>query len=159
MNRNSSRKRLPLLLILALALTWVPTGVQAISDEEIFRDFPFNLVNPGARALGLGGAFISQADDSTAAQSNPAGLLNLRRPELFAEIRSRRYDSSVASSNTTLDNPFFQGNVTTGAISEPERSFSPSFLSYVIPFKHVAVGFSRLESLNTQTRTLNSFTI
>ena len=38
----------------------------------------FNLQNPGARAMGIGGAFISLADDSTAAQANPAGLTQLR---------------------------------------------------------------------------------
>ena len=36
----------------------------------------------GARALGQGGAFIAVADDTTAASWNPAGLIQLERPEL-----------------------------------------------------------------------------
>jgi hypothetical protein len=36
----------------------------------------------GARALGMGGAFLARPDDATAASWNPAGLSYLRQPEL-----------------------------------------------------------------------------
>ncbi len=36
----------------------------------------------GARAYGMGGAFLARADDATAASWNPAGLSYLRQPEL-----------------------------------------------------------------------------
>ncbi len=150
-----SRRLLATALLAALAAgpAW------AISDEEIFRDFPFNLINPGARSLGVGGAFISLADDSTAAQANPAGLMNLRRPELFVELRRQGYDPSSVFIGATIQDKFFQGQVTAGALSTPQTSFSPAFVSFVIPFKRVAIGLSRLESLNVRTRTTNSFTI
>jgi long-subunit fatty acid transport protein len=41
-----------------------------------------NPVGSGARAVGMGGAFIAVADDSTAASWNPAGLIQLERPEM-----------------------------------------------------------------------------
>ncbi|MGA1863906.1 MAG: OmpP1/FadL family transporter [bacterium] len=41
-----------------------------------------NPVGSGARALGIGGAFISIADDATAASWNPGALLNLTKPEM-----------------------------------------------------------------------------
>lgn len=41
-----------------------------------------NPVGSGARAVGMGGAFISIADDATAASWNPAGLIQLERPEI-----------------------------------------------------------------------------
>jgi hypothetical protein len=41
-----------------------------------------NPVGSGARALGMGGAFIAVADDATAASWNPSGLIQLERPEL-----------------------------------------------------------------------------
>jgi len=41
-----------------------------------------NPVGSGARALGMGGAFIGVADDATAASWNPAGLIQLEKPEL-----------------------------------------------------------------------------
>jgi hypothetical protein len=44
----------------------------------------FNPVGSGARALGMGGAFIGVADDATAASWNPGGLIQLERPEVSA---------------------------------------------------------------------------
>jgi long-subunit fatty acid transport protein len=41
----------------------------------------FNPVGSGARALGMGGAFIAVADDATAASWNPGGLIQLETPE------------------------------------------------------------------------------
>jgi long-subunit fatty acid transport protein len=40
-----------------------------------------NPVGSGARAMGMGGAFIAIADDATAASWNPGGLMQLERPE------------------------------------------------------------------------------
>jgi len=42
----------------------------------------FNPVGQGARALGMGGAFIAVADDATAASWNPGGLIQVERPEV-----------------------------------------------------------------------------
>lgn len=44
----------------------------------------FNPVGSGARALGMGGAFIAVADDATAASWNPGGLIQLESPEVSA---------------------------------------------------------------------------
>jgi long-subunit fatty acid transport protein len=41
-----------------------------------------NPVGSGARAVGMGGAFIAVADDATAASWNPAGLIQLEKPEV-----------------------------------------------------------------------------
>lgn len=52
-----------------------------------------NPVGSGARALGRGNAFIAVADDATAASWNPAGLLQLEKPELsFALEHVRNYN-------------------------------------------------------------------
>lgn len=48
---------------------------------------PFDLLPPGARALGLGGAFTAVADDATAALANPGGLTNLTAPEVSVFLR------------------------------------------------------------------------
>ncbi len=42
----------------------------------------YNPVGSGARALGMGGAFIAIADDATSASWNPGGLIQLERPEV-----------------------------------------------------------------------------
>ncbi len=53
----------------------------------------FTLPNPGARSMALGGAFVAQADDATAAIANPAGLVQLLDPEVSAELRFWLYSS------------------------------------------------------------------
>jgi long-chain fatty acid transport protein len=45
-------------------------------------------INPGARSVGIGGAFAAIADDATAAFANPAGLVQIGRPEISAELRA-----------------------------------------------------------------------
>jgi hypothetical protein len=58
---------------------------QGYSDQSLVRmEIPssFNPVGSGARALGMGGAFIAVADDATAASWNPGGLIQLEKPEI-----------------------------------------------------------------------------
>ena len=55
------------------------------SQNTTISDVVFT--NPGARSLGLGGAFAAVADDATAAFANPAGLVQILRPEISVEIR------------------------------------------------------------------------
>ncbi len=57
-----------------------------------------NITGTGARALGMGGAFIAIADDATAASWNPAGLAWLVRPEM-----SVVYDYSTGEYDTWAD--------------------------------------------------------
>ncbi len=56
------------------------------SAQDLFSDVQINATpNPigsGARAQGMGGAFIAVADDATAASWNPGGLVQLERPEV-----------------------------------------------------------------------------
>ncbi|BDU75067.1 OmpP1/FadL family transporter [Mesoterricola sediminis] len=54
----------------------------------------FSIQGAGARALGLGGAFIALADDATAVSFNPAGLAQMLRPE--ASLVGRGINRGVA---------------------------------------------------------------
>ena len=60
-----------------------------------------NPVGSGARALGMGSAFIAVADDATAASWNPGGLVQLGRPEisLVAEFFHRTEDNTFGSNS------------------------------------------------------------
>lgn len=49
------------------------------SDEILFSNFSSGY---GARALGMGGAFLAVSDDSTAFSWNPAGLVSIDKPEI-----------------------------------------------------------------------------
>lgn len=64
-------------MVVIVALIPLPGWAQ--SDGFAFTGINFNFTNPGARARGIGGAFVALADDSTAALANPAGLAYLDR--------------------------------------------------------------------------------
>jgi hypothetical protein len=75
-------------LAVLLALAGSSGEAWGLTDEEIFREFRFNFVNPGARAQGLGGAYVAAAADATAAEANPAALHYVSRYEVFVDYRS-----------------------------------------------------------------------
>jgi long-subunit fatty acid transport protein len=105
-----------------------------------FSGLPLDLLPPGARSLGLGGAFTAVADDATAALANPAGLTNLTAAEVSFHVRntdatvpfldSDAYDSGVSNGLGRLDKQF------------DDSTTDVSFASFVIPFeKFVFSGF------------------
>ncbi|MDH5304589.1 MAG: outer membrane protein transport protein [Gammaproteobacteria bacterium] len=61
------------------------------SGQEAATPLQFNFSDPGARSMGFGGAFVALADDATAAFANPAGLVQILKPELSLEVRHWRY--------------------------------------------------------------------
>ena len=67
------------------------TCVSPLQSHPIQRiEIPstLNPVGSGARAFGMGGAFIAVADDATAASWNPAALNNLERFELSMVVKN-----------------------------------------------------------------------
>ena len=140
-----------LLFVAALLLV---SPAAALTDEEIFRDLRFNLINPGARALAMGGAFVSLADDATAAQANPAGLATLSQSEYFAELRyiDNAAEASVIEETLPAGIDTF---VATG--TKTEDVLSPTFLSVVRVFKHWTLGLSYQEMLNIESSTVSTF--
>ncbi|RLE27662.1 MAG: hypothetical protein DRJ65_02140 [Acidobacteria bacterium] len=75
-------------VFLCIVATLLGAGLgEAQSDGFAFTGINFNFTNPGARARGIGGAFVAIADDSTAALANPAGLAYLDREISLEWIR------------------------------------------------------------------------
>lgn len=71
------------MLTAAAAQAQTPTNDRLAPEQEaVLRGRASVDVGSGARAYGMGGAFLARADDATAASWNPAGLSYLRRPEL-----------------------------------------------------------------------------
>ena len=56
-------------------------GSSSAIEPNFFTTSPPNAVGSGARAMGVGGAFIAVGDDATAASWNPACLIQLEKPE------------------------------------------------------------------------------
>src|SRR3990172_1889226 len=77
---------------------------------------------PGARSLGMGASFIGLADDATASESNPAGLVILNKPEVSANFRLASFDNEFP--DTVAEQGSDQFNDTTTSVS---------FVSFVYP--------------------------
>ncbi len=69
-----------------------------------------DILGAGARAEGMGGAFIGVADDATALSWNPAGLTQLERPEASFVVRQSfdtyKYSTTPASNFSSTNNHF-----------------------------------------------------
>ncbi len=85
-------------------------GLSAAAQESLTITSSPNPVGSGARALGMGGAFIAVADDATAASWNPGGLTQLERPEIsivhdfsFYKENFRSDSHRELNSDDTLD--------------------------------------------------------
>jgi long-subunit fatty acid transport protein len=117
------------------------------SNNELFADMLFqqvgissspNPVGSGARAVGMGGAFVAIADDATAASWNPGGLIRLERPEvsIVGAYCNRREDFS-SDLHPEIDN--------TGEVDD----FNINYFSATYPFHFhkdmvVSINYQRL---------------
>ena len=93
----------------------------------------------GARALAMGGAFIGLADDATAVEFNPAGLWQLRRPEVAFQLvytHDRHRDLLPSSLG---DDILFD--------SHSDEYVVPSFASFVYPMQHLVLGVSEFTNV------------
>src|SRR5262245_31586642 len=73
-------------------LSWMlAVAPPAFAQRDAEIPIQFDFINPGARSLALAGAFIGLADDATAAATNPAGLVQLARPEISVEGRGWKF--------------------------------------------------------------------
>lgn len=89
---NRACLQLPCKALAAALLLWAP-----VATAQIQINSTPNPVGSGARALGMGAAFIAVADDATAASWNPAGLTQLERPELSLVYSSKFFSEEFSS--------------------------------------------------------------
>ena len=115
----------------------------AITDLETNSAIPFSFSNPGARSLGMGGAFVGLANDATAAYTNPAGLTQLVQTEVSLEGRRVDTNSPYTSGGSATLNPFAFSGVTVGNVKNSNSS--PSFISLVLPRGDWSFAFYRHE--------------
>jgi long-chain fatty acid transport protein len=115
-------------LFILIALIALPAAAQN-TDIESLSGLQFNFGNPGARSLGMGGAFLGLADDASAAEANPAGLTILRKPEISVEGRNFEEQQLFSTSGT-----FPQVNRT--AFTHYSQRVDVTFASIVVPVKN-----------------------
>ena len=124
-------------VLFALSFLVVLPTVAQNTDIEALAGLQFNFGNPGARSLGMGGAFLGLADDASAVEANPAGLTILRKPEVSLEARNYQEQQIFTTSGT-----FPKINRT--AFSHYSQAAEITFLSFVYPgplkLKNLTVG-------------------
>jgi long-chain fatty acid transport protein len=134
--------RWSLLLIVFAAILHGTAARAQNTDIEALSGIQFNFANPGARSLGMGGAFLGLADDATAVEANPAGLTILRKPEVSLELRNFRTTQTLATSGT------FNENLQRTDFTTFSRRADVSFASFVYPFHNFALAAYYNEPLN-----------
>lgn len=118
-------RRMSFLIALLVSL---PLAAQN-TDIESLSGLQFNFGNPGARSLGMGGAFLGLADDASAAEANPAGLTILRKAEFSFEARNYLEQQVLSTSGTFPD-------VERTAFTHYSDRVQISFASAVYPIKN-----------------------
>lgn len=162
-------------LLVGLAFGASPLLAQAGTSSKLDLNpdvataaIPFSFLPPGARSLGMGGAFIAIADDATAAEANPAGLTILTRPEVSLHGRDSSFAVEVVDLNSQavvdlVDNT--RSAVLTAGFDVPAydrpstvqslngRANGLSFASYVHPFKHFVFSLYHQKSADFEGKT------
>jgi long-chain fatty acid transport protein len=121
-----NRKTRGNLAILALGFFTACTAL-AQTNLEVNAGLELNLSQPGARSLGMGGAFIGLADDATAAYTNPAGLANITVTEIALEGRAWDYKTKFSDDGSVF---FRNGQMDDSAVIDGETSTSRSGVSF-----------------------------
>jgi len=119
--------------ILSLATLFLPFCVWA---QQAIVPLHLSFSDPGARSTGFGGAFVALADDATAAFANPAGLVQLLRPEVSVEARNWDYSMPYTQSGRLEGAPSGTGLDTTAGLIRGESRYEAtgiSYLSFVYP--------------------------
>ena len=117
---------------LAIVATTEPALAQRVAEGSLFSAS----VGSGARALGMGGAFIAIADDATAASWNPAGLAVLERPEASLVVQPRSsFTTDFAPYTYELRDGTFRYLERGSAYTLSNTSRTLDFASFTFPFR------------------------
>jgi long-subunit fatty acid transport protein len=141
-------------LLVTAVLTALVSPAQALTDSVINAGLQINFANPGARSLGMAGAFLGFSDDATAAYTNPAGLTALAAPEFAFE--GRRYENSVSYVSGGIGSVAPDSSSGLSFSDAQSSTNSPSFFSFVYPVENWSFAVYRHELANYDNRLLQN---
>lgn len=115
---------------IAVLIAGLLTAQAADAGAQTSLQIPlqFDFINPGAKSLALGGAFVALADDATATFANPAGLTQLGASEVSIELRATRVETPFLAGGRLSGTPL---NLGVDTVNGP--TFRDSVGSYVGP--------------------------
>lgn len=114
-------------LLLLIATIFLSGQEQGVNDRGLFETNFSGVIGSGARALGMGGAFIAIADDATAATWNPGGLGQLETPEFSLGMRFQEYRKVSPASGGDLN--------FTGAMDMNTQFTDIDFIAFTYPIR------------------------
>jgi long-subunit fatty acid transport protein len=114
------------LLMAASSVTGQTQDEQLLQDALDLQARANVVQGSGARAFGMGGAFLARADDATAASWNPAGLSYLRLPEVSFVYSGGSLNSLEVSPTRHKD--------------DRRNSQEPDFFAATYPFEFRGLG-------------------
>lgn len=134
-------------LVLCLGLAALPAAAQF--ESPLLSRLQLNLLNPGGKSLAMGGAFVSVADDSTAALANPGGLSQLKSWQFGASGKYFSFEPRLSTANYLLVNGAYQPDVFDNEAYKPKGTKTDlEFLSIVGPVApNVSIGLYRAVNL------------
>lgn len=130
------KRHLPFILALSifiLSFIFNPSSVLAQIAPPDVKSIPLP-TGSGARALGQGGAFIAVADDATAASWNPAGLIQLERPEASIVGAFMLTDQDFSAAGPEMGSALILGD-------EDVSRWDVNFMSAAYPFRFLKKDF------------------
>lgn len=120
-----------------LVMCAVSASAADLDLTPLHKNLQFNFGNPGARALGMGGAFLGRADDASAAEANPAGLTVISKHELTVEFRSNtgstRFPFNATVATSSLPSTLLFSDVDTN------KNSGVTFASFAMPVGPIAL--------------------
>ena len=129
---------------------WLAAALVATATTSVAQDISLNRPGSGARAAGMGNAFIAVSDDGTAASWNPAGLSQLRKPEFSLVHATGHRDISREGYRARDESAAFTTLTTANTVADLE------FASAAVPFSvagkpvTLQVGWRRLYQLTSR---------
>lgn len=126
--------------ILGIVLFFGLTALSPIANGQTAIPLLGTEYGVGVRAIGMGGAFVSIANDYSASYWNPAGLGQLRRMELTGSFNSLRYKSETEY----FSNPFSEDKNYTGINSFGYVFPVPTFRGSLV----FALGYNKVVNYN-----------
>jgi long-subunit fatty acid transport protein len=123
-----NKPRIASAVLVGAAILLVPCSVFA---QQAVVPLQLSFSDPGARSAGLGGAFVALADDATAAFANPAGLVQLAKPEISIEARNWSHSIPYTVSGRVEGDPSGQGLDVTAGLVDGESTYDTTGLSFV----------------------------
>jgi len=128
------------LTLVTLLVAWAALATSSAQAQLEFSVSP-TPVGSGARAAGMADAFLAIADDATAASWNPAGLVQLQRPEI-----------SIVGAYNGISEEFRSADLPDINSHHRSNSVDLNFLSVVYPLP-IAIGSSNVSlSLTYQNK-------